>query len=61
VGGHFATLELVLVLATLCQRIQVEPVPGFELELLPLVTLRPSGGLPLRVRRRGTLSHVAAA
>jgi cytochrome P450 len=54
VGNHFAMLEGVLVLATLMQTIEVRPrVPAHELRLSNSVTLRPTTGVWLEVRRRG--------
>lgn len=53
VGNHFAMLEGVLVLATLMQSIEVRPrVPAHELRPRNSVTLRPSTGVWLEVRRR---------
>jgi cytochrome P450 len=50
-GIHFAMLEMVLVLSSLLRRFAVEPaVPVVEPEAL--ITLRPKGGIPLRIRRR---------
>ncbi|HTQ08349.1 MAG TPA: cytochrome P450 [Polyangiaceae bacterium] len=51
IGQHFALLELVLVLARLSQSVTFEP-SGDELELSPVITLRPKGPVRLRVRRR---------
>jgi cytochrome P450 len=51
IGSHFALLEATLVLAALAQRWRVRlagPPPAPE----PLVTLRPRGGLPVRLLRR---------
>jgi len=59
VGEHFAWMEGTLVLATLAQRWRLrfegeaDPVPE------PLVTLRPKGGLPVRVLARGGVSASA--
>ena len=50
IGNAFALMEMVLVLATATQRCTFEPVR--DVELAPSVTLRPKGGLPLRVRTR---------
>jgi cytochrome P450 len=50
IGNHFAMLEAVIVLATLASRWAVEPVPGAPLRLLPSVTLRPIGEVPVRLR-----------
>ncbi|MBV1857596.1 MAG: cytochrome P450 [Nannocystaceae bacterium] len=52
VGNHYALLEGVLGLATMLQQLEVEPEPGFELELLTSVTLRPKNGVSVRLRRR---------
>jgi len=52
IGEHFAWMEAVLVLATLAQRWRLRLPPGHRLELLPEVTLRPKGGLPVTVQRR---------
>lgn len=51
IGNQFATMEGHLVLATLTRRALFEldgPFPAPE----PLVTLRPQGGMPMRVRAR---------
>jgi cytochrome P450 len=53
IGSHFALQEAALVLAILVQRWELSAVPGFELRLLPAVTLRPApGGVPIHIRRR---------
>ncbi len=52
VGNHYALLEGVLGLATMLQQLEVSPEPGFELELLTSVTLRPKHGVSVRLRRR---------
>ena len=52
VGNHFATLEAILVLATLMQHLDVRADPGFRLTLSPSVTLRPRRGVQLDLRRR---------
>lgn len=53
VGNHFAILEGVLVLATLVQHIEVSPFSGAPpLTLSTAVTLRPTRGVWLEVRRR---------
>lgn len=52
VGNHFALLEGVLGLATMLQKLEVSPEPGFELELLTSVTLRPKHGVSVRLKRR---------
>ncbi len=52
VGNHFAMMEAVLVLATIVQRARFERISRAPVELQPAITLRPKGGLPLRVRLR---------
>jgi cytochrome P450 len=51
-GGGFATVEAQLVLATLARRVRFEWTLPAEPRPELLVTLRPRGGLPMRVRRR---------
>jgi cytochrome P450 len=46
-----ALLEGVLVLASLVARVELEPV-GPPPRAVPLVTIRPADGLPMRVRMR---------
>jgi len=52
IGSNFALLEMQLVLAILCQKFTFSIDPNLEVELEPLVTLRPKGGMPLTVRSR---------
>jgi cytochrome P450 len=52
IGNSFAMMEAHLVLATLLQRYQLELVQA-HVEPEPLVTLRPKGGLKMRVITRG--------
>ncbi|MEY4582397.1 MAG: hypothetical protein RL701_7100 [Pseudomonadota bacterium] len=51
IGNHFAKLEATLVLATLLQQVKLQVVPGYRLELSPVITMRPKHGLPVIVRR----------
>ncbi len=53
IGNHFALMEGQLVLAALVQRLRFDPLPGARrVETESLLTLRPRGGLPMRVHRR---------
>jgi cytochrome P450 len=52
IGNHFAMMEIALVLAVLTQDVELTVVPGFALELAPIVTLRPARGVRVLVRRR---------
>lgn len=50
IGRNFAMMEARLVLAMVLQRFQLQHVEGHRVEPEALVTLRPSGGLPMRAR-----------
>jgi cytochrome P450 len=52
IGEAFAWTEAKLVLATLARRWRLCRVPGHRVELHPRVTLRPKGGMPMRLERR---------
>lgn len=54
-GGSFATAEVQIVLATLLRRVAFEAT-GVEPRFDPRITLRPRGGMPLRVVPAGTPS-----
>ena len=51
IGNHFALMEGQLLLAALAQRLRFLPVDDRVVTPEPLVTLRPRGGLPMRVVR----------
>lgn len=51
IGEQFALLEATLVLATLVERFKFEDI-GEKVETEPLITLRPKGGLRLRILHR---------
>jgi cytochrome P450 len=59
IGRSFALLEATLVLATIVQRLEVELDAGRPLALEALITLRPAGGLPARVRARARAALAA--
>jgi cytochrome P450 len=52
IGNHFALMESHLVLATLAQRVTFDLIPGQHIEPEPIVTLRPKGGIKMRVSHR---------
>jgi cytochrome P450 len=52
IGNQFAMMEAILVLATIAQRYRLTLAPGFTLELLPSVTLRPKTGVQMVVHSR---------
>jgi cytochrome P450 len=53
VGARFATVEALTILACWLDRWSFAPVPGREVRPSGMVTLRPAGGLPLRLAQRG--------
>jgi len=52
IGRDFALLEAVLVVAALSRRYELGREPGHAVRADALVTIRPRGGLPMRIRRR---------
>jgi cytochrome P450 len=48
----FALVEATLILATLARRFDLELPVGMVPEPEPVITLRPRGGLPMRVKPR---------
>ncbi len=50
IGNQFATIEAQLILALVAQRFRLEALPGRPVQVEALVTLRPRGGLPMRLR-----------
>ena len=54
IGNRFAMMEAKLVLASAVQRFRFEPTPETEVRLFPSVTLRPRGGVRLRIVDRRT-------
>ncbi|WP_257451119.1 cytochrome P450 [Archangium lipolyticum] len=52
IGNNFALMEGTLILATLAQRHRPRMVAGYTPTPEPLITLRPSGDLPVRITSR---------
>jgi cytochrome P450 len=52
IGNHFALMEGAIMLATLAQRARLELLSDAEPSPEPMVTLRPRGGVRVRVHRR---------
>jgi cytochrome P450 len=52
IGMGFAMMEAQMLLARIVQRFRLELIPGHHVEPEPVVTLRPKGGLPMRIRRQ---------
>jgi cytochrome P450 len=49
IGNHFALMEGHLILATLARKLRFELLSPRPIQAEPLVTLRPKGGVPVRV------------
>ncbi|HEX3769484.1 MAG TPA: cytochrome P450 [Polyangiaceae bacterium] len=58
IGNSFALMEGQLVLATLAQRVELALETAAPIVAEPLVTLRPKGGVPMRVSRRAPAARV---
>ncbi len=52
IGEGFAWMEAILILATLGQNWTMRPDRNHRIELQPLVSLRPKGGMPMFLERR---------
>ena len=52
IGDGFAWMEAKLILATLGQRWQMRHDPRHQIKMLPLISLRPQGGMPMYLERR---------
>lgn len=52
IGNTFAMMEAVLLLATIAQRFRLDPVSAAPVTPFPTITLRPRGGVTLRVASR---------
>jgi cytochrome P450 len=53
IGEHFAWMEAMLILAVLARRWSARVAPGHVVGTRPVVTLRPRGGRPMVLQRRG--------
>lgn len=51
IGNNFAMMEMQIILSKICPLYNFSLPEGFELELLPLVTLRPKNGVLLKMTR----------
>ena len=60
IGQVLAMTEATLILATLAQRFCLRLRPDYDVRIQQRVTIRPKGGLPMRVEKRATLGRVAA-
>jgi cytochrome P450 len=52
IGASFAMIEATVILATLVRAIRFQPVARYQPRTVTRLTLRPAGGLPLRVEPR---------
>jgi cytochrome P450 len=52
IGNHFAQMEAVLLLATIARRFRLLVPEGLSPRPVPTMTLRPEGGLPVRLQER---------
>jgi cytochrome P450 len=52
IGGGFAMLETVLLLAVIARRYRLELVPGQQFRLVPSITLWPKPGIRMVLYRR---------
>jgi|CXWL01.1.fsa_nt_gi cytochrome P450 len=52
IGNSFAMMEHAIVLAAAVRRWRLESIPGHVVRTEPRITLRPRGGLPMRLMRR---------
>jgi cytochrome P450 len=52
IGNSFAMMEHAIVLAAAVRHWRLEAIPGREVRTEPRITLRPRGGLPMRLLRR---------
>ena len=59
IGNSFAMMEAQLLLATMAQKWQLRLAPGQTVEMLPLITLNPKGGLPMTLQERHPVYAVA--
>lgn len=56
IGNHFALTEGQIILNTIAQRFSMELVSRRALKFEPLITLRPRGGIPVRLRAVGRVN-----
>jgi cytochrome P450 len=54
IGNSFAMMEHAIVLCAVARHWRVESIPGHVVRTEPRITLRPRGGLPMRLMRRSS-------
>ena len=57
IGTNFARMEAVLLLATVAREFRLEPVTGDPPVPQPSITLRPRGGITMRLSKRRAARH----
>jgi cytochrome P450 len=60
IGNAFAMMEAVLLLATIARKYRLALVPGFQVKLLPTMTLRADGGIAMITAARAPAAIAAA-
>lgn len=53
IGNNFALMEMQIIVVMLAQQFDFKLAPGVTIDIDPLVTLRPKGGMPMTVTPRG--------
>lgn len=61
IGNSFAMMEARLLLATIASRYTLHLAPRQKVEMLPLITLNPKGGLPMTIRARESIRERVVA
>ena len=61
IGASFSLQEAVIVLATIARSVRLDLVEGHEVVPVQRITLRPRGGLPMRLTQRARKEAPAAA
>src|SRR3954452_13874209 len=61
IGMNFAVTEAAAILATLLRSVRLELRPGYVPELKQRITLRPAGGMPMRVQSRAQTGMAEAS
>jgi cytochrome P450 len=54
IGNNFAMAEAILLLTSIAQKFRLDLLPGHQVEMEPLITLRPTGALPMNLTARVT-------
>jgi cytochrome P450 len=61
IGASFSLQEAVIVLATIARSMRLDLVEGHEVTPVQRITLRPRGGLPMRLTQRAPKAASGAA